>query len=249
MLGLGAKRGEKTSRGIMDSWSKKKASETCGGMGMAKYIDASETKRLSRLRNVKSSISLSNMTSHSGWQKDQIEKRRRDQVRRRKKEAKIAPLGDGIKVDTQVKREDALTACGLKLKMSTEMTTEKKSQPKPKPFVSRGFPQNKIPSNNRVGFNKNKTEPPPAPDRESPEVARQAKPKQQQQQQQQNNSFRSSGKENTMVSQKKFTKKDTSKHYYSMDIGSLRREHAEAISMLEELNKREEQRRRSLGMS
>ena len=219
---------------------------------MAKYIDSRETKRLSRLRNVKSS--LSSMTSHSGWQKDQIEKRRRDQVRQRKKESQMAPLGDGIKVDTQAKREDAHTKCGLKLKMSAEKTTTETSQPvpkpKPKPSVVRGFLPNNIPR-----LHKNKTEPPSAPDRECQDAVRLAKNKSKRQQQnrgswqKQNSGFCSGGKENTMVTQKPCTKrKDTQKHY-SMDISSLRREHAEAISMLEELNKQEEQRRRSLGTS
>ena len=37
-----------------------------GGMGMTKYIDLKETKRLERLKTVKSSIGISSLTSHSG---------------------------------------------------------------------------------------------------------------------------------------------------------------------------------------
>lgn len=48
---------------IMDHWTKKKkAAEQCGGVGMARYIDSNEAKRIARLKNAKSSIS--SMTQH-----------------------------------------------------------------------------------------------------------------------------------------------------------------------------------------
>ncbi|KAL7460049.1 hypothetical protein ACHAXS_000517, partial [Conticribra weissflogii] len=99
----------------MDTWAKKKrASESCGGLGMAKYVDSTETRRLSRLKNVRSSIG--NAMAHNSWQKQQIEKRRREQLKQRKQEAKKKPIGDGIKIDTGVTPYE-FTKCGLKLKL------------------------------------------------------------------------------------------------------------------------------------
>lgn len=47
----------------MDNWTrKKKAAEQCGGVGMARYIDSNEAKRIARLKKAKSSIS--SMTQH-----------------------------------------------------------------------------------------------------------------------------------------------------------------------------------------
>jgi hypothetical protein len=41
----------------MDTWTKKKrAAESCGGKGMTKFVDSTEARRLSRLKNMKSSI-------------------------------------------------------------------------------------------------------------------------------------------------------------------------------------------------
>lgn len=90
--------------------------ETCGGLGMTKYVDSNETRRLSRLKNVKSSIG--NKISHNGWLKRQLEKRRIENLRQRKEEAKRKPLGDGIQVETKVSRLDAVSKCGLKLKVT-----------------------------------------------------------------------------------------------------------------------------------
>jgi len=100
----------------MDKWvKKKKAAETCGGTGMAKYIDTDEARRLTRLKSIKSSIS--NNFKHNDWQAQRIEKRRRERLRKQKEEAMRKPLGDGIHVDTKVSKVDAMTKCGLKLKL------------------------------------------------------------------------------------------------------------------------------------
>ena len=230
---------------------------------MTKYIDLKETKRLERLKTVKSSIGISSLTSHSGWQKSQIEKRRRDQVRQRKMKTAGKPLGDGIKVDMQVKREDAQTKCGLKLKMSTGKTVDKEKkncppcQPKPKPPVNRG-PDRGCPPKNHPRLENTKavpSAPAPAPTRKTPEavVKRGLKwaKEQSKLQQKSDSGFRGSishhtdgkgqavGKENspendtTTVTRKQGTstkKKDASaSKHYSMDISSLRQEHAEAM--------------------
>lgn len=94
---------------------KKKAAETCGGIGMAKYIDTDEARRLTRLKSIKSSIS--NNFKHNDWQAQRIEKRKRERLRQQKEEAKQKPLGNGIHVDTKVSKVDAMTKCGLKLKL------------------------------------------------------------------------------------------------------------------------------------
>ena len=98
----------------MDKWvKKKKAAETCGGTGMAKYIDTDEARRLTRLKSIKSSINF----KHNDWQAQRIEKRRRERLRKQKEEATRKPLGDGIHVETKVSKVDAMTKCGLKLKL------------------------------------------------------------------------------------------------------------------------------------
>ena len=108
----------------MDKWSKKKASETCGGLGMAKFIDANETKRLNRLKSIKST--KSSFCSHNGWQQQQIEKRRKEQLRQRKKGRKKKPLGEGIEVDTKINKSDAISKCGLKLKVQPTIDGSRK---------------------------------------------------------------------------------------------------------------------------
>ena len=85
---------------------------------MSKYIDSNETRRLSRLKSVKSSIG--SKMSHSGWLKRQIEKRRLEKLRQQKEEAKRKPLGNGIQVDTKISKSDAVSKCGLKLKVTQE---------------------------------------------------------------------------------------------------------------------------------
>ena len=49
-------------------------------------------------------------------ERQQIEKRRKEQLRQRKKGAKKKPLGDGIQVDTKISKSDAFSKCGLKPK-------------------------------------------------------------------------------------------------------------------------------------
>ena len=97
---------------------------------MAKYVDASEAMRLKRLKNIKSS--LGNKMSHNDWQKEQIEKRRKDQLRQRREEAKRKPLGDGIRVDTKISKSDAISKCGLRLKAAFISKTQER---KPKEMV------------------------------------------------------------------------------------------------------------------
>ena len=106
----------------MDKWSKKKASETCGGIGMAKHIDDNEARRISRLKSIKSSIGTT-MMSHKGWQAAQTEKRRKEQRAAKKRAAKKKPIGTGIQVDTSISKADAVTKCGLKLKETHGIST------------------------------------------------------------------------------------------------------------------------------
>ena len=85
---------------------------------MTNYIDYNESRRLNRLKNTRSYIGSN--TSHNGWQRQQIEKRRKEQLRQRKKGAKKKPLGDGIQVDTKISKSDAFSKCGLKLKFQQQ---------------------------------------------------------------------------------------------------------------------------------
>ena len=104
---------------------KKKAAESYGGMGMAKYIDSNEARRIARLKKVKSSIRRSSMTQHSGWQKAQIEQRRKEQLRQRKQQANKKPIGDGIKVETSIPID--YTTTGLKLKHQIDNLADNQS--------------------------------------------------------------------------------------------------------------------------
>ncbi|KAL7486510.1 hypothetical protein ACHAW6_012123, partial [Cyclotella cf. meneghiniana] len=113
----------------MDKWTKKKrAAESCGGKGMTKFVDSTEARRLSRLKNTKSSIGTK--MTHSGWQKNQIEKRRKEQLRQRKEKANQKPIGEGIRVDTSIQPCD-YTKTGLKLKLDqpTSKQTVKERNP------------------------------------------------------------------------------------------------------------------------
>ena len=103
---------------------KKKAAESCGGIGMSKYIDSNEARRIARLKKVKSSIG-SSMTQHSGWQKAQIEKRRKEQLKQRKQQAKKKPIGDGIKVETSIPID--YTTTGLKLRHQIDNLADNQS--------------------------------------------------------------------------------------------------------------------------
>eukprot|EP00804_Cyclotella_cryptica_P027603 CCRYP_010252-RD/>CCRYP_010252-RD protein AED:0.34 eAED:0.34 QI:0/0/0/1/0/0/2/0/450 len=62
-------------------------------------------------------------SQHNGWQKDQIEKRRTEQLRQRKEMAKKKPLGEGIRVDTSIQPCD-YTKTGLKLKLDQPQTKQ-----------------------------------------------------------------------------------------------------------------------------
>ena len=81
---------------------------------MSKYIDSNEARRLARLKQVRSSIG-GTMTQHSGWQRQQIEKRRKEQLKQRKLQAKKKPIGEGIQIDTSIPVD--YTTTGLKLKL------------------------------------------------------------------------------------------------------------------------------------
>ena len=92
---------------------------------MSKYIDSNEVRRLARLKQVRSSIGGS-MTQHSGWQREQIEKRRKQQLKQRKLQAKKKPIGDGIQVDTSIPID--YTTTGLKLKLENLQSVDKAGQ-------------------------------------------------------------------------------------------------------------------------
>ena len=88
---------------------------------MQKYIDSNEARRLSRLNNIKSSIG--SKMQHNGYLKIQTERRRKEQLRARKMEAKNRKhIGNGIHVDTSISKADAVSKCGLKLKVTQENT-------------------------------------------------------------------------------------------------------------------------------
>jgi len=273
-----------------------------GGLGMAKYIDSNESRRLSRLKTIKSS--LSSKTSHSGWQKQQIEKRRKEQLRQRKL-AKKKPIGQGIQVDTSVSKSDAVSKCGLKLKVTTENTgkvdniSKQKTQIKPKALVEPpsqkqgtnkpvSFPLNrrryapkkkKQESNNvesaklpllkdkvsNIGKKPNKQQPTKQPTKQLATVSHNSiksnkpsnsqklyGPSQRRVAEDKENSDNSLSKKEThpkksqqVIAPKKSVTTSPKKEYF-MDIHSLRREHADALKMLEELDKKEGQQRRSL---
>jgi len=259
-----------------------------GGLGMAKYIDSNESRRLSRLKTIKSS--LSSKTSHSGWQKQQIEKRRKEQLRQRKLESK-KPLGQGIQVDTSVSKSDAISKSGLKLKVTTENTgkvnnvSKQKLQIKPKalaepsqkqstnkpvsfPLIRRRYvPKKKQESNNvesaklpllkdkvsDVGKKPNKHQPTKQPTKQLATVSHNSiksskpinsqklyGPSQRRVAEDKENSDNSSSKKEThpkksqqVIAPKKSVTTSPKKEYF-MDIHSLRREHADALKMLQE---------------
>lgn len=62
----------------------------------------------------------------SGWQKAQIEKRRKEQIKQRKQHAKKKPLGDGINVESAIPVD--FTKTGLKLKLDTIPTKQQQRQ-------------------------------------------------------------------------------------------------------------------------
>jgi hypothetical protein len=109
----------------MDEWSKKKLAASHGGRGMVKYIDYEEQKRLSRLRNVRGSINQS--MQHNSWQASQLEKRRKEQIRQRKKKMdaqKRAAEKKVFQVDTGCAATPyEFTKCGLKLRLEKSSST------------------------------------------------------------------------------------------------------------------------------
>ena len=262
---------------------------------MAKYIDSNESRRLSRLKTIKSS--LLSKTSHSGWQKQQIEKRRKEQLRQRKL-AKKKPLGNGVQVDMSVSKADAVSKCGLKLKVTTENNTKQKPQIKPKALVKPSsqkestnkpvsFPLNRrryAPKKKQDGKNVNSAKLPLLKDKVSDignkktnkQLPKQPKqlatvsrdpiksskpnnsqnlygPSQRRVAEDKENSDNSSSnkdphpkKNQQMIAPKKSVTTTSPKKEYFMDIHSLRREHADALKMLEELDLKESKQRRSL---
>jgi len=252
---------------IMDKWSKQKASETCGGQGMGKFIDYNERKRLNRLKGIKSSIGSN--TSHSGWQKHQLEKRRKEQLRQRKKAAKKKPLGDGIKVDTKVTKSDAISKCGLKLKINHECSAANNVQKKTKALAPpKEASQEKkssllihrrkrCPKKQANNPSKAESNLPLLEDRSNISDGKKLKQKfiqkqcerkcgsNQRYQVDDGKEYSDSTPNDTGHAVLKKGAAANSKKYF-MDIDSLRREHADAIKMLEELDKCEGNKRRSL---
>lgn len=206
---------------------------------MSKYIDSNETRRLSRLKNVKSSIG--SKISHNGWLKKQIEKRRIENLRQRKEEAKRKPIGDGIQVDTKVSKSDAVSKCGLKLKVtmkqgqiirdsSRRKTTHRKST------VDKPSTLDEAPQRKQLDWTSATR-----PKKYVPRRANNDK---------ENNHHATTEESNCNITadhegRMKKGSSNTSKKYF-MDIDSLRREHANAIKMLEELDINEGNKRRSL---
>ena len=104
----------------MDEWSKKKKAASNGGRGMCKYIDYEEQKRLSRLKNIRGSVNM----HHNSWQANQLEKRRKEQIRQRKREAKRRAEKKGFRVDTGCAVSPfEFTKCGLKLRLEKSSFT------------------------------------------------------------------------------------------------------------------------------
>ena len=89
---------------------------------MCKYIDYEEQKRLSRLRNIRGSINQS--MQHNSWQASQLEKRRKEQIRQRKREAKRRTEKKGFQVDTGCAATPyEFTKCGLKLRLAEKTSS------------------------------------------------------------------------------------------------------------------------------
>lgn len=117
----------------MDEWLKKKKAASNGGLGMSKFVDYAEQKRLSRLKNIRGSINQS--MQHNTWQASQLEKRRKEQIRQRKREAKRRAEKKGFQVDTSCAATPyEFTKCGLKLRLekSSSTTAPEKSRTKVK---------------------------------------------------------------------------------------------------------------------
>ena len=247
---------------------------------MQKYIDSNEARRLSRLNNIKSSIG--SKMQHNCYLKIQTEKRRKEQLKQRKMEAKNRKhIGNGIHVDTSISKADAVSKCGLKLKVTQENTArqvssrvhqEKKKVEAKKPSTRRGF----VPKKKQAVHVEEEASLPLLKDRlkvsdvgnNNSTNTRSKQPKQLApiQRKPRNSLIHQrrrveDGKENSDNSNSSSNNQElprnkpdlsavhkgastTSQKKYFMDIDSLRREHADAIKMLEELDKNEGQRRR-----
>ena len=253
---------------------------------MQKYIDSNEARRLSRLNNIKSSIG--SKMQHNGYLKIQTERRRKEQLRARKMEAKNRKhIGNGIHVDTSISKADAVSKCGLKLKVTQESTArtarqvssrvhqEKKKVEVKQPSIRRRF----VPKKKQVVHVEEEASLPLLKDRlkvsdvgnNNSTNIRSKQPKQlapiqskprnslihqrRRVEDGKENSDNSNSSSNNQelprnkpdlaaVPPKKEVSSTTSQKKYFMDIDSLRREHADAIKMLEELDKNEGQRRR-----
>ena len=238
---------------------------------MLKFIDVKETRRLSRLKNVKSSIGST--ISHNGWLKKQIEKRRIEKLRQRKDEAKKKPIGDGIQVDTKISKSDAVSKCGLKLKMTN--TQEESSRNSYRRMTNQVEKSTNVPAlmeketqalnlsaaslqrrDQTSILRKHSTNQPT--DRTSSTklngsigCGSERRPcrvnKGKENNHYRENPYKNKSHHEDAVEHMGTTKKRStaSKHFY-MDIVSLRREHADAIKMLEELDINEGNKRRSL---
>ena len=249
---------------------------------MEKYIDSNEARRLSRLNNIKSSIG--SKMQHNGYLKIQTERRRKEQLRARKMEAKNRKhIGNGIHVDTSISKADAVSKCGLKLKVTQENTArqvssrvhqEKKKVEAKKPSTRRRF----VPKKKQAVHVEEEASLPLLKDRlkvsdvgnNNSTNIRSKQPKQLAPIQSKPIQRKSlihqrrrveDGKENSDNSNSSSNNQElprnkpdlsavhkgastTSPKKYFMDIDSLRREHADAIKMLEALDKNEGQRRR-----
>lgn len=226
---------------------------------MAKYIDSSEATRLKRLKNIKSTIG--NNMSHNGWQKQQIEKRRKDQLRRRKEEAKRKPLGGGIRVDTKISKADAISKCGLKLKAAfitktqgktkemvplqrkktyevvAEQQEEEEEDGEMQPSLRRRYSCDPI---ERAGNRNNSVM---IPELCTLKKTNPSRTKQQKKGKENNDDSNSkectaAAVDVTVLSTKKTTASSipSNNKKYFMDIDSLKREHADAMKLLEELD-------------
>eukprot|EP00986_Skeletonema_menzelii_P004210 scaffold1420_cov104-Skeletonema_menzelii.AAC.1 len=115
----------------MDEWLKKKKAASNGGLGMSKFVDYAEQKRLSRLKNIRGSVNQS--MQHNTWQASQLEKRRKEQIRQRKREAKRRAEKKGFQVDTGCAATPyEFTKCGLKLRLEKSSLAPEKSRTKAK---------------------------------------------------------------------------------------------------------------------
>jgi hypothetical protein len=253
----------------MDEWQKKKKAASNGGRGMVKYIDYEEQKRLSRLKNVRGSITQS--MQHNSWQTAQLEKRRKEQIRQRKKMNRAEKKTKVFQVDTGCSATPyEFTKCGLKLRLEKSSTEAGKSRlevkvtrethkPASKPLESQ-YPRdsmqlnrrNQAPAQKNNFLPKRKDDIRKKKDKENkPKVVMQNKEFRDNSRGSNNSSSSSNskGKENgdnqnhdkqTLIEgkpllQRKNAKKKSADCYF-MDFESLKREHADAIEMLKQLD-------------